>query len=331
MKNIHILPTEKPSSLYYKDDNYKLANSTIAIDWYISSAGYKPTNIYITNDENIKEGDWYLYCNLINKRIRKNPKAEYPYPNYQKIILTTDPDLINDGVQKIDDEFLEWFVKNPCEWVHLGFTSNITSNGRVRQYKLIIPHDVQPKDVVLGHKTSLDAKMLDEVYKDANKDSNEDNFFEELKQYFEETPREKVCNCGLKESEHNVRHPFIPREQTLEEAAEDWVFGTNGHKWSNNDDTAGDNYSSFISGAKWQAEQLFKDDVIQTLEKCIAFLLKKQEKSYTEEEFLQFSEWISSEDWVYLQKCYWVNEEQEELEQKLTTEELFEIFKNRKK
>jgi hypothetical protein len=35
-----------------------------------------------------------------------------------KIILTTDQDLIKDGVQAIDDEFLEWFVKNPsCEEV----------------------------------------------------------------------------------------------------------------------------------------------------------------------------------------------------------------------
>ena len=28
---------------------------------------------------------------------------------YKKIILTTDDDIINDGVQSIDDEFLEWF------------------------------------------------------------------------------------------------------------------------------------------------------------------------------------------------------------------------------
>ena len=34
------------------------------------------------------------------------------------IILTTDQDLIADGIQSIDDEFLEWFVKNPsCEYV----------------------------------------------------------------------------------------------------------------------------------------------------------------------------------------------------------------------
>jgi hypothetical protein len=34
---------------------------------------------------------------------------------------------------------------------------------------------------------------------------------------------------------------------------------------------------------------------------------------------LEFSEWVSHNDWVYLpSKGYWVNEEQEELEQKLS-------------
>jgi hypothetical protein len=41
-------------------------------------------------------------------------------PSCKKIILTTDQDLIKDGVQAIDDEFLEWFVKNPsCEFVEV--------------------------------------------------------------------------------------------------------------------------------------------------------------------------------------------------------------------
>jgi hypothetical protein len=43
-----------------------------------------------------------------------NPNRSY----YKKIILTTDQDLIKDGVQAIDDEFLEWFVSNPsCEYI----------------------------------------------------------------------------------------------------------------------------------------------------------------------------------------------------------------------
>jgi hypothetical protein len=58
---------------------------------------------------------------------------------------------------------------------------------------------------------------------------------------------------------------------------------------------------------------------------------KEQDKNkYTEDEFLEFSQWVSNEDWVYLpSKGYWVNEEQEELEQKLTTKELFMKFKNK--
>ena len=43
-------------------------------------------------------------------------------PQGKKIILTTDQDLLKDGVQPIDDEFLEWFVKNPnCESVEVGY------------------------------------------------------------------------------------------------------------------------------------------------------------------------------------------------------------------
>ena len=47
-------------------------------------------------------------------------------------------------------------------------------------------------------------------------------------------------------------------EDPIEEAANKWVFETNGNKWSNNDDTAGDNFGSFIEGAKWVLDQMNK-------------------------------------------------------------------------
>jgi hypothetical protein len=80
-------------------------------------------NIYITSDEEIKESDWYYWIvtNMRIKAIRDNlgrlPKFS---DGSRKIILTTDQDLIKDSVKAIDDEFLEWFVKNPsCEYVPL--------------------------------------------------------------------------------------------------------------------------------------------------------------------------------------------------------------------
>jgi hypothetical protein len=152
MKNIHVIPTDKPSSLYYKDNKYKLADSTTAIDWYISSAGYKPTNIYITSDEEIKEGDWF-YLNdakIVVKYIDLKPVKEA-----KKIILTTDQELIKDGVQPIDDKFFSWFVKNPnCESVDVDY-GFFNASGRkvdpmdilqnhskcVWKYKIIIPKE----------------------------------------------------------------------------------------------------------------------------------------------------------------------------------------------
>jgi NAD-specific glutamate dehydrogenase len=59
--------------------------------------------------------------------------------------------------------------------------------------------------------------------------------------------------------------------------------------------------------------------------------LQEQDKNkYSEEEMLEFSEWVSHNDWVYLpSKGYWVNEEVEESEEKFTTKELFKQFKNK--
>jgi hypothetical protein len=68
--------------------------------------------------------------------------------------------------------------------------------------------------------------------------------------------QERVCNCGLKESEHNVRHPFIPRKETLEEAAKNYGKIRNeldyGQLYCNSVD-------SFKAGAKWQQENIIEE------------------------------------------------------------------------
>lgn len=48
----------------------------------------------------------------------------------------------------------------------------------------------------------------------------------------------------------------LPSDEEIRGAADEWVFDINGMKWSNNDDTAGDNYGSFIAGAKWVLSRL---------------------------------------------------------------------------
>ena len=116
MKNLHIISTDKPSRLF-KDDFGKLIYS-INIDQ--EQNHFEPQHLFITNNEEIKEGDWFIQVNL-NKIIKHHSKNGFllqPQSFDKKIILTTDQSLIKDGVQGIDDEFLEWFVKNPsCEEV----------------------------------------------------------------------------------------------------------------------------------------------------------------------------------------------------------------------
>jgi len=113
MKNLHLIATDKPSILSFVKDKLVLFNT--------EGEGSMTHHIYITNDEEIKEGDWYL--DTFNTQIIKaNQFSDHKhYGNAcKKIILTTDQDLISDGVQAIDDEFLEWFVKNPsCEEVEV--------------------------------------------------------------------------------------------------------------------------------------------------------------------------------------------------------------------
>ncbi len=159
MKNIHILPTDKPSilaSLPCGTLEYSKTGQLFkeTLDW-------KPQNIYITSDEEIKEGDWRL--DIRNSNVYKSNKADselYDNSFRKKIILTTDQDLIKDGVQAIDDEFLEWFVKNPsCEFVQtknyhgiktsIAEISAVSGNdnynwkgiGDNRDYKIIIPKE----------------------------------------------------------------------------------------------------------------------------------------------------------------------------------------------
>ena len=135
MKNIHVLPT-KLASEYYITKEGKLGES-----YSLKRGG--AVHFYITNDEKIKEGDWFLNdMNILfkaDKNYIENPAKEV-YIGHKKIILTTDQDLIKDGVQAIDDEFLEWFVKNPsCEKVELKYKDHWDS--AFAYYEIIIPKE----------------------------------------------------------------------------------------------------------------------------------------------------------------------------------------------
>jgi len=237
MKNIHIIKTDKPSRLYLtKEGLYFLLPN-------IKGNDVKFQHIYITSDEEIKEGDWYinnghlLKCTEVKKR-----------SSCRKIILTTDHELIKDGVQAIDDEFLEWFVKNSnCKEVEiklvqfeidLGLGDSCIEYGSY--YKIIIP---QEEPIILD-----EAKQRAKNYMSLKGALKPKCTCKEHDPYCCQV--HGTCPTCVKKEE--------PKQETLEEAADKWVFETNGHKWSNNNNEAGDNFGSFKAGAKWQQEKILE-------------------------------------------------------------------------
>jgi len=240
MKNIHILPTDKPSRLlcnhtlksfcFQKEENGMFVNDgkvSGASFWSIEKAknnGFNPQHIYITSDEEIKEGDWIVYCNSVYKvlkvNINKRPVVKmsdgtFEISYYKKIILTTDQDLIKDGVQPIDDEFLEWFVKNPsCEEVK---TRKI---GEEWIYNADVPKEPKQEE--------------NEIIDISDHD-------------------------GIGNAVDNLNNE-PPQETTIEEI----------RKYAELSYYNGDEINAFVNGAKWQQERMYSEEEVIEIAKRYA-------------------------------------------------------------
>jgi hypothetical protein len=178
MKNIHVIATDKPSRLYewgkkeLKFTDHPITNKRI---WC--------QNIYITSDEEIKMGEevWYLY----GDEFLKNRKDTKPKSFCKKIILTTNTQLIKDGVQAIDDEFLEWFVKNPsCEKIEIVYTyiAIKISKPSPKIYKIIIPKE-EPKIISDWLEQNRNPEIDKQVEKEAEQLSKQETLEETAKRY----------------------------------------------------------------------------------------------------------------------------------------------------
>jgi hypothetical protein len=273
MRNLHLLPTDKPSRLFIIDKSKMFISEPPYLSF--STVGgkvhkiegeelYQPQYLYITSDKVPKEGDW-CYSEMDGVGKWCGPILTHE-PQPKKIILTNDPNLINDGIQAIDDTFLKWFVENPsCEFVEVKDITTIPSlqlgrpNGHL-MYKIIIPQE-KPK-------TNLEKLPFPELV-------------EELANYYKEVPL-------VEKSKQETLEEFAERMSTVVDGIDS--YSRNGCK------------KAIIIGANWQAERMYS-------------------------EALEFAQWISHNDWVYLpSKNYWVNEEQEELEQKLSSEQILELW-----
>lgn len=254
-KNIWLLPTDKPSRLFIAEKD---------IDMFILSNKHELSNklcenqhIYITSDEEIKEGDYFIaYSVTIDKKPYISCASEYKERKKEKgkIILTTDQDLIKDGVQAIDDEFLEWFVKNPnCDEVEvekLHYEMESKANNQTGNYDFKCKNCSKEyfnlwysKEPTYCHRCCYYKIIIPK---------------EEPKQ---ETHICKYCNCETSQPDDECYAK--PNQETLEEAAERCF-----EEMKSLNPKGG--IREFIRlavnfGAKWQQERMYSEEDVHNI------------------------------------------------------------------
>jgi hypothetical protein len=239
MKNIHVLPTEKGTGSLAKSPNTKYY---VVSDHNRGISDHIDYNIYITFYEKIKEGinQWYL-DKVLNEPYNSGG-AQYS-SKQDVIILTTDQDLIADGVQAIDDEFLQWYVKNPsCEYVEIDYDVIITQDKPLIQHQgsepIVVPHKNTYK-IIIPKEYNYIGECNGNKGNGCFMDSSGHDcgcFIRVLK----EEPKQEIDT-----SKYTIGVDPYDEQETLEEAATRYTCG-----WGENDDE-----KAFIAGAKWQQEQ----------------------------------------------------------------------------
>ena len=228
-KSIHLIPTDKPSRLFLKGKTLLLNNQYTLQEVFPKG---KCQNIYITSDEEIKEGDYFYSPFQGEERILKYNKFVIPFPKDKKIIITTDEVLIADGVQAIPNDFLEWLVQNPsCQY---GGYKDIP-------WDQIITLKEEPKQefTTVNGSSGCTITVTDEIGK-------------------------PIPYCGgLKEPKQQTT-----MKETIEEEAERF-YSEQSESYENAIEPTFD-YSrylvtGFIDGAKWQAESMYSEEEVKIL------------------------------------------------------------------
>lgn len=199
MKNVFLIPTNKKSRLhvaYNAPSDYDPHNKSLNVDrpklvLYDTPKGSGKNifakNIYITNDEYLKIGREDLGCYYLNSSgnitQKKNSSWENRFNNEfsKKIVLTTDQDLISDGVQEVSSSFLDFYVVNPTDCVEV--TKMLQTRHGCDWYDLPNQKEDREMDGIYRYNYRLNF---------AEKSKTQEESLEVNKQFIENTPSEKL-------------------------------------------------------------------------------------------------------------------------------------------
>jgi len=181
----------------------------------------------ISNTENISENCWII---TEGRLVQVSYLLSNEVAKGNKVILTTNKLLIEDGVQSIDDEFLEWFVKNPSyEEVEIKSESSRNHGMWKPEYysqvhKIIIPSETAWVGVLYDDSTKYYPEKCELKYmyqgegclpNFPNKElcqiwcDKQNSFYEKLKKYFATTPKEEVLEHWSESQEFDKIGPTV--------------------------------------------------------------------------------------------------------------------------
>jgi hypothetical protein len=115
MKNIFLIPTPNESRLWRDLDSNKLRFDNISKPNSNECTKCSNEYVYITTDSKFVRDEYITDGIEVIKATPKlvNAQGLVDRRDWKKIIITTDLELIKDGVHPIGEEFLKWFVLNP--------------------------------------------------------------------------------------------------------------------------------------------------------------------------------------------------------------------------
>jgi len=303
MKNIFVVPTTDATRLMrmFDHDRDELELSLQCCGWQYG------VHVNITSYEEIKEGDWCIDLDTDNVfRL-----GSWTTGRVVKIILTTAPTLIEDGVQAIDNIFLEWFIDNPtCEYVEvseLRFFNQETGKSAHYKWEYDLPQEEPKQDSNKTH-------HLDEL---PNVDKGVVS-----KMYNAAIPKlEPKQEAEGKYFADNADSIIVMKQETLEEAALKYK----------NLKLPDDLYDAFIRGANWKAECSYSEeepDYDKIKEafvemRKIPMTFSPDERMYSEEEVIALLEYTREN--FYDTGTKWHSEPDTDL----TSEELVQQFKKK--
>jgi len=290
MKNIHLLPTDKPSRLYLTKEGFYFLLPNI------KGNAVKFQHIYITSDEEIKEGDWFYNIISLKPEPFKACENGNGYVNCskyshnridcKKIILTTDQELIKEGVQAIDDEFLEWFVKNSsCEKVEVN--KSYSGIYYIKYpYKIIIPQE-EPKQDWYCPKCQSYVSSESVTFEETHQICNTSVVIKEPKQSTKDRILSETPELVKQKVRETANKLVEPKQETLEEVAlKLYPIILEYDDWDKNKQYR----DEWINGAKWQQENIpiciYAENIYCHIENGVVIVEKNDKSviSYSEED-----------------------------------------------